>query len=257
MALAELVFVLALQGKLAEAERTCARARREKAPAWAAVVLAYMGSIVHRGQGRFDEAHALLAELKDMVREQGGHADETLRDADTYAADMLVGAGRFREAREALAKAEGASRHSLYAPLALENDYAAAVSVLRAAYRSGRGAVRDQALLAIVAAIVAELGGDGDLAAKIRSEIARRFPESRVHAVAAAADRLLVGGRADGLEALACEPFWRSELFYWAGRLFEKQGNKKEARRLMRLAVKEDPTRRWPAELARAWPGNK
>ena len=43
----------------------------------------------------------------------------------------------------------------------------------------------------------------------------------------------------------------RSEMFYLAALLYLERGRKNDGDRLMRAAVVEDPTLRWPAYLAR------
>jgi hypothetical protein len=101
--------------------------------------------------------------------------------------------------------------------------------------------------------MVFEIGGHRSEAKAGWKEVAMRFPPTRVNALADVAREISEGRDTALLVSTPYEAEVRSELFYWAGRLFEKRGDAGLARRLMRLAVKEDPTRRWPAELARRW----
>jgi hypothetical protein len=103
---------------------------------------------------------------------------------------------------------------------------------------------------AVTAGILLELSGKRREAVKVWKEAIRKFPPDRCCFWAGLAEAL-AAKESDGIESMPL--FWRarSEMSYLAGLLYEHRGDTRRARRLFDLSLKEDPTLRWPAFMAR------
>jgi AraC-like DNA-binding protein/tetratricopeptide (TPR) repeat protein len=259
MALRQLSTFYACEGRFREAEAVHRRAERECDDPLSTAMLLLNLVILQRGRGRFRDALRTL----DRVREEfGTRAEEAARSAPLYRAQILCGMGRTEEALADLAAAgllrpdPGIAGYAevlgiAYVPHALRGEMEESAKMLRALSRSEEREPCQRALAAILAGMLLEIGDLPKEAKKIWREVGRRFPETRVHGFADVATELASGGGTDRLLALPADAQVRGELLYWAARLFEKRGEKARVRPLLEIIVREDPTRRWPAELAR------
>jgi tetratricopeptide (TPR) repeat protein len=261
MGLREVATACAFEGKFAAAEHAHGEAKRLAGTRPEKVLLAFDLAIIRRGQGRFREALEILDRAE---REHPGETPEAASQVVVYRAQILCGFGRHKEALRALAKAGvldldpghqafGDFAGTSYAPLALSGEWKRAARMMQGMMRAERRTPFARAVSAMIAGMLLEVGGDDRAAKRAYRDAEKRFPPDRVCMLGAAAGELARREGTGSLEAAPYEAQVRSELFYWAARVLEKRGKKKESTRLMRLAVSEDPTRRWPAELARKW----
>ena len=103
---------------------------------------------------------------------------------------------------------------------------------------------------AVKAGILFELAGERKRAEEAWKGVEKRFPPERCGFYALLAKDLR-SDRPDNLEDMVFHAQIRSEMFYLCALLFEKRENEKRSHELLELCVKEDPTLRWPAFLAR------
>jgi AraC-like DNA-binding protein/tetratricopeptide (TPR) repeat protein len=103
--------------------------------------------------------------------------------------------------------------------------------------------------MAVTAGILLELAGRKQAALDVWRETSRRFPPEYCYFWGGFA-RELAANRLPPIEALQHYFHVRSEMFFLTGLLEEHRGHAARARELLALAVREDPTRLWPAQLA-------
>jgi hypothetical protein len=136
-----------------------------------------------------------------------------------------------------------------YVPLFVEGDFSKASGTLMRGDNTGSAGQASWAECRIKAGIAMELSGNAGKARRMWRETAGDFPPSQCSYFGSLAQQLADGS--DNVEEMPYSAHRRSEMFYFAAMLHEKRGNAARSKQLLQLCVKEDPTLRWPACLAR------
>jgi len=222
-----------------------------------------------RAQGKLEGAISLL----QAVPVNHPKAGVMVAFARLSAAAILVSIGKPDDALALVAEVDqceernwfmgkGYKSRYEYPAFIAKGDYAGAAEtlLLDGAVDDANGALRARQMLS--AAMILSMAGRNEECVRVLEETARRFPEARVRYFASLARALAQGIRNSGslgwsgavvpcFENLPYPAHVRSEMFYLAGLLFLRMGEKAPGLTLLRQSAEEDPSNMWPAVLAK------
>lgn len=255
-AMHSLTSIRASQGRIAESDGVIGRIRVETSNASTLARCDIDECANLRAQSRFEGALKILKSIPSSYPQVAGTSDR----CGIQAALILCGCGNSEEARRILERIarrspqsrEMVERDFLFIPFLAREDYARASEICLKYHPYEGLRLAEQARRMIRAGVVLGIAQRVDNARGVWSECVRRFPPARCCYYGSLAQSLLSGNR-DLLESMPYPARERSEMFYLAGLLCESEGSQGRARELFALSVKEDPTNRWPAVLAKQW----
>lgn len=256
-ALDNLAFVLTMQGRFEESDQCIAKITElSKEPAINANALIH-GARNPRGRGQLEKAFAML----EQVQHKFDQLTTYLAYASLEQSHLLCSLNKPVEAMEAIAKADelhpgidllsaGSGSTYRYVPLLLVEKFDEAAQLLETDSRAEGNWIFMRATHLLKASLLWYLDQAENKARRALEEIVRRFPERRCHAVAALAENLL-HNEWKCLREFPSSSYYRSEIFYLAALVLEKQGQRASAQEFMKMSAKEDLSLRWPAALAK------
>ncbi len=251
-ALHQLSDVTACQGRFDESEKFLASIEERAAHAHDLARCSIYRAFNLRGAMRLQEAMDLLGQVVD--RFPGARNFWPFVRLHLSLLQSLTGDGK--SAKRTLADVRIAMPYplsplDLYLPDFLEQKYLDIAHALRGSFpQEGGLALEYRAHYLFVTALCFALGGKSDPFREILEHLTRRFPEKSCCFYRFASEGLLRNDEID-LEVFPYPNQRRSEIFFLLGTIHDLKGNSERAHHWWRLSLKEDPTLRWPAFLAR------
>lgn len=256
-ALLALSYCYVIQGKFLESEEVLAKTKKISTDQSMLAGCVIYRAFNLRAQEKFIEALDTL----QTVRELYSGAESWCSTSLIHSALISCMLQKPDKAEELLKTAERAYKNQSdfslaargniwYVPAFFKCEYRKAADLLLASSKDENGQIARQANQALKAGILFELAFNNIKAEEVWGDLIKRFPPHYCNYYSEPA-RAFMHGEKDNLEEMPYEALRRSEMFYLAGLLYEKRGNKKRAKELFAMSLKEDPTLRWPAYLAR------
>lgn len=248
--------VLSYAGRTCESEELIAEARAKTKNEHVLQRCDIAHAINLRGQQRFDEAIRTLLDMPSRYANTGALIPFAMGSAanvhcilgETTRAKELVTDAKKRNSAHVFWPTYFESRFE-YPPLFLEGNFAQAADVLLSSAFKGS----DEYLKAsqmVRAGILFELGGNRPKALHTWEDTEKMFP-AKHHCFFGTLASHLAKNQCDGLEEMPFAAIHRAEMFYLAGRLLTKRGEKEMARKFYKLSVADDPTLNWFTWMAR------
>jgi hypothetical protein len=239
-------FLHALQGKWSEANADIERVKNSTGNPEILVRCDITLISVLRGQQRLGDLHALV----EGMHFRYGPLQSPLAFAEVQRLEATCAAGEWNRAKVLLEKCIKKRIRIPYAAWFLQGEGLRATESLLAQSQNEKLEMADRAEQIIKAGIIMEIAGKASRGKEMWDRVIREFPGTRCHYYDSLA-RSLGSDNCGNVEEMPHSAFRRSELFYLTALLAEHRGRAERSRELLEMGVREDPTLRWPAYMAK------